>query len=100
MYALSDATKEKTIVVALDLPRHAGGTGIVAGALRASWNQLDEARLRRYVVRIGNSAAGLEVIRRARTKHGYYSARVGAERRYDRLLLRSIRSLLAQASDN
>lgn len=48
--------KEKTIVDALDLPRHAGGTGIVASALRASWNQLDEARLRRYVVRIGNSA--------------------------------------------
>ena len=45
------------------------------------------------------TAAGLEAIRRARTKHGYYSARAIEERRYDRLLLRSLRSLLAQHSD-
>jgi len=48
--------REKTIVDALDLPRHAGGIGIVTAALRTSWQTLDEARLREYVVRIGNSA--------------------------------------------
>lgn len=49
--------REKTIVDALDLPRHVGGIGIVTAALRTSWHQLDEARLREYVVRIGHSAA-------------------------------------------
>jgi len=44
--------------------------------------------------------AGLEAIRRARTKHGYYSASAIEERRYDRLLLRSLRSLLAQHADD
>jgi predicted transcriptional regulator of viral defense system len=48
--------RERTIVDALDLPRHVGGIGPVAAALRASWDQLDEARLRDYVARIGNSA--------------------------------------------
>ncbi|MCX6543749.1 MAG: hypothetical protein NTV05_04970 [Acidobacteria bacterium] len=48
--------REKTIVDALDLPRNVGGLGIVTEALRTSWHQLDEARLREYVTRIGNSA--------------------------------------------
>lgn len=48
--------RERTIVDALDLLRYAGGIGIVTAALRTSWHQLDEARLREYVVRIGNSA--------------------------------------------
>jgi predicted transcriptional regulator of viral defense system len=48
--------REKTIVDALDLPRLAGGMGIVSEALRSAWPQLDEKRLRAYAVRIGNSA--------------------------------------------
>jgi predicted transcriptional regulator of viral defense system len=48
--------REKTIIDALDMPRLAGGIGIVSEALRASWPQLDEKRLRESVVRIGNSA--------------------------------------------
>ena len=47
---------EKTIVDGLDLPRNVGGIGTVTAALRTSWPQLDEARLRGYVARIGNSA--------------------------------------------
>jgi hypothetical protein len=42
------------------------------------------------------AAAGIEAIRRARTKHGRYSARAIEERRGDRLLLRQLRSLLRQ----
>ena len=48
--------REKTIVDGLDLPRNVGGIGTVTAALRTSWPQLDEARLREYVARIGNSA--------------------------------------------
>jgi predicted transcriptional regulator of viral defense system len=48
--------REKTIVDALDLPRNVGGVGIVAAALRTSWNELNEPRLRDYVSRMGNSA--------------------------------------------
>ena len=43
--------------------------------------------------------AGIEAIRRARTKHGYYSAQAIEQRRYDRLLLRSLKFLVAQQSD-
>lgn len=48
--------REKTIVDGLDLPRNVGGIGTVTAALRTSWPQLDEVRLRGYVARIGNSA--------------------------------------------
>jgi hypothetical protein len=45
--------------------------------------------------------AGVEAIRRARTTHGFYSARDIEERRYDRLLLRLLEFLAAQLrSDN
>lgn len=49
--------REKTIIDAFDLPKNAGGIGIVAAALRSHWRELDESRLREYAARIGNSAA-------------------------------------------
>ena len=49
--------REKTIVDAFDLPKNAGGIGIVAAALRSHWGELDEIRLREYAAKIGNSAA-------------------------------------------
>jgi predicted transcriptional regulator of viral defense system len=78
--------REKTIIDALDLPRLAGGIGIVSEALRSSWLQLDEKRLRDYAIRIGNSAVAkrlgflmeahsvgdAEALRKAaRLAHGY-----------------------------
>jgi hypothetical protein len=45
------------------------------------------------------TAAGIEAIRRARTKHGSYSAGAIEQRRYDRLLIRSLKVLVAQCSD-
>jgi hypothetical protein len=48
----------------VSLPRRAGGIGIVASTLQACWTQVDEGRLRRYVVRTGNSA----VARRRRAR--------------------------------
>lgn len=56
-YAFSVTNIEKTIIDALDLPNHAGGLGLVATALRSHWDRLEEARLRDYATRIGNSAA-------------------------------------------
>ena len=48
--------REKTIIDGLDLPQHAGGVGEIAKALSGSWNQLDEAKLRGYARKVGNSA--------------------------------------------
>ena len=56
-HAFSVTNLEKTIIDALDLPGHAGGLGLVAAALGAHWDRLDEQRLRDYAGRIGNSAA-------------------------------------------
>ena len=48
--------KEKTIIDGLDLPQYVGGVGEIAKALSTIWTQLDESRLRKYAVKIGNSA--------------------------------------------
>jgi predicted transcriptional regulator of viral defense system len=50
--------KEKTIVDGLDLPKYVGGVGEIAKALKQAWEELDEAKLREYAARIGNSAVG------------------------------------------
>ncbi len=41
----------------LALPIYVGGVGEIAKALSGSWKTLDEKKLRRYAVKIGNSAA-------------------------------------------
>ena len=48
--------REKTIIDGLDLPRYIGGVGEIAKALSGSWSQLNEAKLREYAGKIGNSA--------------------------------------------
>lgn len=48
--------REKTIIDCLDLPENGGGVGLVASALKASWSDLNEAKLRDYAGKIGNSA--------------------------------------------
>lgn len=48
--------REKTIIDGLDLPQYVGGVGEVAKALSTAWAQLDESKLRKYAVKIGNSA--------------------------------------------
>ncbi len=48
--------REKTIIDGLDLPRHVGGIGAIAKAIKDSWNSLDERRLREYAGRMGSSA--------------------------------------------
>lgn len=48
--------REKTIIDGLDLPQYAGGVGEIAKALSTVWPQLNEAKLRKYAVKIGNSA--------------------------------------------
>ena len=48
--------KEKTIIDGLDLPRYVGGMGEIAKALASAWGELDEATLREYAAKIGNSA--------------------------------------------
>ncbi|MBI5741152.1 MAG: hypothetical protein HZA16_10585 [Nitrospirae bacterium] len=48
--------REKTIVDGLDLPQYVGGVDEIAKALPAIWKQLDETKLRKYAVKIGNSA--------------------------------------------
>lgn len=48
--------REKTIIDGLDLPQYAGGIGEIAKALSTAWTQLDESKLRKYAVKIGNSA--------------------------------------------
>ncbi len=48
--------KEKTIIDGLDLPQHVGGVGEIAKAILQAWNELDEAKLREYAAKIGNTA--------------------------------------------
>jgi predicted transcriptional regulator of viral defense system len=48
--------REKTIIDGLDLPENVGGVGLVASALKESWTELNEAKLRAYAGKIGNSA--------------------------------------------
>lgn len=48
--------REKTIIDGLDLPQNVGGVEEIAKALSSAWKQLDEAKLRKYAARIGNSA--------------------------------------------
>ena len=50
--------KEKTIIDGLDLPRYVGGVGKIAKALKQASEELDEAKLREYAAKIGNSAVG------------------------------------------
>jgi len=40
----------------LDLPQHVGGVGEIAKALGQAWDELDEAKLREYAAKIGNTA--------------------------------------------
>jgi predicted transcriptional regulator of viral defense system len=48
--------REKTVIDGLDLPQYSGGVEEIAKALSAAWTQLDEAKLRKYAVKIGNGA--------------------------------------------
>jgi predicted transcriptional regulator of viral defense system len=48
--------REKTIIDGLDLPQYVGGVAEIAKALSTVWTQLNESKLRKYVVKIGNSA--------------------------------------------
>jgi predicted transcriptional regulator of viral defense system len=48
--------KEKTIIDGLDLPQYVGGVDEIAKALAGNWSSLNEARLRNYAAKIGNSA--------------------------------------------
>lgn len=48
--------REKTIIDGLDLPQYVGGVDEIVKALSTSWRELDEKKLRKYAVRIVNSA--------------------------------------------
>ena len=48
--------REKTIIDGLDLPQYVGGVDEIAKALSSAWSQLEESKLRKYAVKIGNSA--------------------------------------------
>lgn len=48
--------KEKTLIDGLDLPKNVGGVGEIAKALAQAWDELNEAKLREYAAKIGNSA--------------------------------------------
>ncbi|MBM4146980.1 MAG: hypothetical protein FJ240_12055 [Nitrospira sp.] len=48
--------KEKTIIDGLDLPQYVGGVAEIAKVLSIGWTQLNESKLRKYAVKIGNSA--------------------------------------------
>ena len=48
--------REKTIIDGLDLPQYVGGVAEVAKVLSIGWTQLNESKLRKYAVKIGNSA--------------------------------------------
>src|SRR3990170_3694169 len=48
--------REKTIIDGLDLPQNVGGVDEIAKALSTVWTQLNESKLRKYAVKIGNSA--------------------------------------------
>lgn len=55
-YPFTITDREKTIIDGLDLPRYVGGVGVVAKALKVSWDGLDESRLREYAGRMGRSS--------------------------------------------
>jgi len=65
--------REKTIIDGLDLPQYVGGVNEIAKALTGSWKGLDEKKLRKYAVKIGNSAVGKRL--------GFMMENVGAGRR-------------------
>ncbi len=48
--------KEKTIIDGLDLPKYIGGVGEIVKALTRTWTELDEAKLKDYAAKIGNTA--------------------------------------------
>jgi predicted transcriptional regulator of viral defense system len=48
--------KEKTIIDGLDLPKYIGGVGEIVKALTKTWTELDEAKLKDYAAKIGNTA--------------------------------------------
>ena len=48
--------REKTIIDGLDLPQYVGGVAEIAKVLSIGWTQLNESKLRKYAVKIGNSA--------------------------------------------
>lgn len=48
--------REKTVIDGLDLPQNVGGVEEISKALATGWAQLDEAKLRKYAAKIGNSA--------------------------------------------
>lgn len=48
--------REKTIVDGLDLPQYTGGIDEIAKAMLSVWSQIDETKLVKYAVKIGNSA--------------------------------------------
>ncbi len=48
--------KEKTIIDGLDLPQYVGGVSEIAKAVKGFWKDFNEAKLRDYAARIGNSA--------------------------------------------
>jgi predicted transcriptional regulator of viral defense system len=48
--------REKTIIDGLNLPQYVGGVEEIAKALSTAWKQLDESKIRKYAVKIGNSA--------------------------------------------
>ena len=48
--------REKTIIDGLDLSQYIGGVVEIAKALSTVWTQLNESKLRKYAVKIGNSA--------------------------------------------
>ncbi len=48
--------REKSIIDGLDLPQSVGGVAEVAKVLSIGWTQLNESKLRKYAVKIGNSA--------------------------------------------
>ena len=48
--------REKTIIDGLDLPQYVGGVAEIAKALSTVWTQLNESKLCKYAVKIGNSA--------------------------------------------
>jgi predicted transcriptional regulator of viral defense system len=48
--------REKTIIDGLDLPQYVGGVAEITKVLSIGWTQLNESKLRKYAVKIGNSA--------------------------------------------
>jgi predicted transcriptional regulator of viral defense system len=48
--------REKTIIDGLDLPQYVGGVAEIVKVLSIGWTILNESKLRKYAVKIGNSA--------------------------------------------